>query len=182
MQYYLRLAVFSLPTQRCFRYTEAYCRRLLLFSAYAEVFPAPSWPPGPESSFLCLRRGVSGSDQYAAVASSFSLPTQRCFRPMKTPSARRLLFSAYAEVFLGQSMRGKTPDPFLCLRRGVSGYLSAITLHLTFSLPTQRCFLMTSKDRGIGYLFSAYAEVFLGRASCRKASCPFLCLRRGVSS
>ena len=70
---------FSLPTQRCFLpwTLNRWSRRL--FSAYAEVFPAPTtlmsaWPP-----FLCLRRGVSHPLGHGSGVSFFSLPTQRCF-------------------------------------------------------------------------------------------------------
>ena len=91
----------------------------------------------------------------------FSLPTQRCFRPVWAIRIRQLLFSAYAEVFLSP----KAPKPwkatFLCLRRGVSpGY---------------------RKSDRIAPLFSAYAEVFPVVSDALAALAAFLCLRRGVS-
>ena len=50
-----------------------------LFSAYAEVFLAePAFACNTET-FLCLRRGVSRSAGMCTLATSFSLPTQRCF-------------------------------------------------------------------------------------------------------
>ena len=95
-----RMAAFSLPTQRCFPSSRPWFWRQLLFSAYAEVFPAPTtlmsaWPP-----FLCLRRGVSLKSVKTFLGSNFSLPTQRCFWDEHRAGRRHVLFSAYAEVFL----------------------------------------------------------------------------------
>ena len=70
---------FSLPTQRCFRLSLHLNRLPLLFSAYAEVFPAASAADAPRGTFLCLRRGVSTTLQCNVTDSAFSLPTQRCF-------------------------------------------------------------------------------------------------------
>ena len=193
---------FSLPTQRCFRYATRSLPFFHLFSAYAEVFPACWASRFSWSAFLCLRRGVSYAEEGATLEWVFSLPTQRCFRPMKTPSARRLLFSAYAEVFPAGVKKGDTIEPFLCLRRGVSTGeeivipypltflclrrgVSIILCHIafgaTFSLPTQRCFLVVKRIREINALFSAYAEVFLSQIALSMMMLTFLCLRRGVS-
>ena len=96
------LLCFSLPTQRCFlRITELELE-LRLFSAYAEVFLGHDVFVRSYSSFLCLRRGVSTIRDAFEPWEVFSLPTQRCFRPRLTLNPRRLLFSAYAEVFLGE--------------------------------------------------------------------------------
>ena len=91
---------FSLPTQRCFR--EAGLRKhcVELFSAYAEVFPAENAGDPTNAAFLCLRRGVSRSEGPTLRLSCFSLPTQRCFPEAGLSGVGRLLFSAYAEVFL----------------------------------------------------------------------------------
>ena len=53
---------------------------VLLFSAYAEVFPA--------------------EDDFSTQTYTFSLPTQRCFRYETQDDDLLGLFSAYAEVFL----------------------------------------------------------------------------------
>ena len=53
------------------------------------------------------------------------------------------LFSAYAEVFLEGA--------------------GSLTELCRFSLPTQRCFLLSSPSYPASTLFSAYAEVFPGR-------------------
>ena len=121
---------------------------------------------------------------------------------MKTPSARRLLFSAYAEVFPAGVKKGDTIEPFLCLRRGVSTGeeivipypltflclrrgVSIILCHIafgaTFSLPTQRCFSGYCSGGERRELFSAYAEVFLKSPKISLRVHSFLCLRRGVS-
>ena len=136
--------------------------RIELFSAYAEVF-------------------LEGAGSLAELC-RFSLPTQRCFREGEGVKNFRGLFSAYAEVFLRLGGHSSKLGTFLCLRRGVSWMRHSPKKRRLFSLPTQRCFLLSSPSYPASTLFSAYAEVFLGRASCRKASCPFLCLRRGVSS
>ena len=52
-------ATFSLPTQRCFRISRPTAPVGGLFSAYAEVFLREAHRRERESSFLCLRRGVS---------------------------------------------------------------------------------------------------------------------------
>ena len=71
--------------------------------------------------------------------------------------------------------------PFLCLRRGVSSVLKINELNKTFSLPTQRCFSLSTIPHGDPCLFSAYAEVFPPSKHHRRLILPFLCLRRGVS-
>ena len=53
------MSAFSLPTQRCFEILPFLSPRVMLFSAYAEVFPRDSTGLGDQPSFLCLRRGVS---------------------------------------------------------------------------------------------------------------------------
>ena len=92
--------VFSLPTQRCFRYEGETRPAPDLFSAYAEVFPSRTARAKRSRSFLCLRRGVSPgyrkSDRIAP------------------------LFSAYAEVFPRPPTTPIAKGSFLCLRRGVS--------------------------------------------------------------
>ena len=154
----------------------------ILFSAYAEVFPA-------------ITVGT-------AFSAAFSLPTQRCFEKQSILRYLQPLFSAYAEVFplirTPQSIR----HTFLCLRRGVSlldprdqsfgvlfsAYAEVFLVLLlsplcgaNFSLPTQRCFSFTlHSPRSVG-LFSAYAEVFLYAVIRASSSVSFLCLRRGVS-
>ena len=72
-----------------------------------------------------------------------------------------LLFSAYAEVFLGRK----------------------VTVHgiRSFSLPTQRCFGIFFSNFITAGLFSAYAEVFLYSSVSGRRVEAFLCLRRGVS-
>ena len=112
--------VFSLPTQRCFRYEGETRPAPDLFSAYAEVFPSRTARAKRSRSFLCLRRGVSPgyrkSDRIAP------------------------LFSAYAEVFPVVSDALAALAAFLCLRRGVSLLCKVDDAMLDFSLPTQRCF------------------------------------------
>ena len=111
---------FSLPTQRCFLQDWIHRDYQELFSAYAEVFPAPTtlmsaWPP-----FLCLRRGVFISKMITISSNA--------------------LFSAYAEMF---PLEGTTKHLYfacLCLRRGVSVIVIEIISSCYFSLPTQRCF------------------------------------------
>ena len=151
---------FSLPTQRCFPWQSLSEGSPSLFSAYAEVFPAPTtlmsaWPP-----FLCLRRGVSHPLGHGSGVSFFSLPTQRCFPDEGYAYDPCRLFSAYAEVF--PIHRSTLPGrlPFLCLRRGVSirGFMPG-TFN-GFSLPTQRCFPPERRRSDDEKLFSAYAEVF----------------------
>ena len=179
---WLRIHGFSLPTQRCFSlslwkqpalllfsaYAEVFpgltTRSVLsagLFSAYAEVFPATrshriSWNP-----FLCLRRGVSECERQKFRLILFSLPTQRCFRKCFHVLNPPGLFSAYAEVFLGDAAITNAKIPFLCLRRGVSELIGVGVVSSPFSLPTQRCFWLLEQMKRRACLFSAYAEVFL---------------------
>ena len=70
---------------------------------------------------------------------------------------------------------------FLCLRRGVSSSVGYELEEMSFSLPTQRCFLRILAAKFYEVLFSAYAEVFLCLKSFLHALKAFLCLRRGVS-
>ena len=53
---------------------------------------------------------------------------------------------------------------------------------VSFSLPTQRCFHQHSFRLTYGFLFSAYAEVFLNNHKTIIEWESFLCLRRGVSN
>ena len=133
------------------------------------------------SAFLCLRRGVSAANSAKAAASSFSLPTQRCFCVRKSSEKDAGLFSAYAEVFPCDTSRAERAFSFLCLRRGVSGLLIRCHYSVHFSLPTQRCFQGTEIAAAPVSLFSAYAEVFLYAGFCLRVCFAFLCLRRGVS-
>ena len=152
---------FSLPTQRCFFNLALGLVRLLLFSAYAEVFPGKQ-PPYPHAlSFLCLRRGVSICRIERRKTGSFSLPTQRCFHDKRALGRKERLFSAYAEVFLSLALAWWVFFSFLCLRRGVSPAYHSRYADLGFSLPTQRCFRGADRQG--------------------QAACAFLCLRRGVS-
>ena len=131
---------FSLPTQRCFHQLSKCDEYLILFSAYAEVFPDGQERARPSLAFLCLRRGVSLIVLLHASAVIFSLPTQWCFWVDRFDLRFTVLFSAYAEVFPTLRFFSTAVPAFLCLRRGVS------TLHIvnhytnSFSLPTQRCF------------------------------------------
>ena len=176
-----RCLSFSLPTQRCFLPLFRDRLRPSLFSAYAEVFPAPAHRIRSRPSFLCLRRGVSHGLSKLSAIRFFSLPTQRCFyieavRPDLDP-----LFSAYAEVFPPPADCIRRRWPFLCLRRGVSVAIKAAPALARFSLPTQRCFpdyVAIAKEY---MLFSAYAEVFLQNCLKPSSDFSFLCLRRGVS-
>ena len=95
-------ALFSLPTQRCFRRPFHSCGCAGLFSAYAEVFLASLPIDAAGFAFLCLRRGVSVSCAGASSRLGFSLPTQRCFPEGFRRVPGYFLFSAYAEVFPGE--------------------------------------------------------------------------------
>ena len=79
----------------------------------------------------------------------------------------------------------RPPDPertpFLCLRRGVSEFGAPLMRRQTFSLPTQRCFLLRNPWVVVHELFSAYAEVFPDDYDHHLEGGAFLCLRRGVS-
>ena len=152
---------FSLPTQRCFPDDVREVYDDALFSAYAEVFPSDAHTRQYSETFLCLRRGVSGSQSEKDFLIPFSLPTQRCFLFTRKVNERRRLFSAYAEVFLMRRKAQRLNGSFLCLRRGVSDTRERRGLHLIFSLPTQRCFPREQPGRNARDLFSAYAEVFL---------------------
>ena len=112
----------------------------MLFSAYAEVFPTSHGWMTAKCPFLCLRRGVSGSERNDHADDPFSLPTQRCFQIRNTYMFPLSLFSAYAEVFPVYASGTGRGLSFLCLRRGVSS-----------AMP---------KGGGAVQLFSAYAEVF----------------------
>ena len=114
------VAIFSLPTQRCFLVGSAVGVRDVLFSAYAEVFPQNPGGKRFFSPFLCLRRGVSSVRIHQPLKQLFSLPTQRCFSVPMSAKGFGLLFSAYAEVFPSSRSQSRWTDPFLCLRRGVS--------------------------------------------------------------
>ena len=74
--------VFSLPTQRCFRYEGETRPAPDLFSAYAEVFPSRTARAKRSRSFLCLRRGVSPgyrkSDRIAPLFSAYAEVFPRC--------------------------------------------------------------------------------------------------------
>ena len=113
-----------------------------------------------ETSFLCLRRGVSEYFKDSPEGVAFSLPTQRCFQIVYPKCHDPFLFSAYAEVFLLEYFRRVGAQSFLCLRRGVSIAVPGNAAETDFSLPTQRCFLLQQIASGGAGLFSAYAEVF----------------------
>ena len=84
-------------------------------------------------------------------------------------------------MFLYTYIKKEEHDTFLCLRRGVSEILKLEASKLTFSLPTQRCFLRRTGRPRFRRLFSAYAEVFPNPSGLFSQPHAFLCLRRGVS-
>ena len=175
------LAVFSLPTQRCFHPIHRRSFWRALFSAYAEVFPGLTLEVLSAEPFLCLRRGVSSRRSAGREPAGFSLPTQRCFWKCHSCGRYAQLFSAYAEVFLFPIASNACLDPFLCLRRGVSKASVRHPRRQCFSLPTQRCFPRHRPMVSDLALFSAYAEVFPRPGSMTRPPLAFLCLRRGVS-
>ena len=134
---------------------------VVLFSAYAEVFPLCHPVSSFFSPFLCLRRGVSSLLGESVLLECFSLPTQRCFLFTRKVNERRRLFSAYAEVFLMRRKAQRLNGSFLCLRRGVF-----ISKMITISSNA---------------LFSAYAEMFPLEGTTKHLYFACLCLRRGVS-
>ena len=105
-------------------------------------------------------------------------------------------------MFPNRQKKSRPKAAFLCLRRGVSDFVSPDSQLFTlfsayaevfltafeggkelegFSLPTQRCFLPCPLPGGGQALFSAYAEVFLRTFRITGLPDAFLCLRRGVS-
>ena len=84
-------------------------------------------------------------------------------------------------MFLARSTREEKSGTFLCLRRGVSWISPTTGCRVDFSLPTQRCFYLSDREKKDRELFSAYAEVFLRSPDSASPFDPFLCLRRGVS-
>ena len=136
----LQFSGFSLPTQRCFSLLGTPQGGVMLFSAYAEVFPGKYKNHFITGPFLCLRRGVSARCFLRDLHKDFSLPTQRCFPEALEARDVPVLFSAYAEVF--RRLRHAAPRrvAFLCLRRGVSTPFHQPLSQCGFSLPTQRCF------------------------------------------
>ena len=112
-------------------------------------------------AFLCLRRGVSACTRPSLADAAFSLPTQRCFLPLREVWLIPRLFSAYAEVFPDDYDHHLEGGAFLCLRRGVSEKEARLYRYRNFSLPTQRCFQRLLRLPDPWRLFSAYAEVFL---------------------
>ena len=120
-------------------------------------------------------------DIFSETHHDFSLPTQRCFFLTLYKAYKVGLFSAYAEVFPSTTVWIRTVSSFLCLRRGVSYAPATSFCEECFSLPTQRCFLVSLSNILSCPLFSAYAEVFLLGKDGFVRSVPFLCLRRGVS-
>ena len=138
---------FSLPTQRCFQ--SKCCRKppTSLFSAYAEVFLSSTALSPSTGTFLCLRRGVSQAFDQPITPPGFSLPTQRCFSRLKAGKPMSYLFSAYAEVFPIYRVSAGRRSAFLCLRRGVSCRATWYRREFFFSLPTQRCFVVSGCQR-----------------------------------
>ena len=145
------------------------------------MFPRNQLPSLVRCAFLCLRRGVSSRTAAKRMPPFFSLPTQRCFYLVKGSEVYIELFSAYAEVFPLEFVPSIDDLAFLCLRRGVSRLAWEDDSKVSFSLPTQRCFLIRNPIQTAKLLFSAYAEVFPSCADRSSGGCPFLCLRRGVS-
>ena len=145
------------------------------------MFPSLIFPALLHCPFLCLRRGVSKRVLKQVFCLCFSLPTQRCFQPFRHDLWSGFLFSAYAEVFPHDPLRGVVGKTFLCLRRGVSRRVKIQKKASGFSLPTQRCFRLSRIISSLLLLFSAYAEVFPEHSSMSSPGVTFLCLRRGVS-
>ena len=92
---------FSLPTQRCFPSIESQPGDEVLFSAYAEVFPAGLRGTDASFSFLCLRRGVSWSpDVNGREVLSRAIKFDQVNEPTPKPRSFTILRIAVSEQTL----------------------------------------------------------------------------------
>ena len=96
-----RSAHFSLPTQRCFSLWGTMRPHAMLFSAYAEVFPAGLRGTDASFSFLCLRRGVSWSpDVNGREVLSRAIKFDQVNEPTPKPRSFTILRIAVSEQTL----------------------------------------------------------------------------------
>ena len=131
---------FSLHAQRCFLGVTDTRTGIEVFSARAEMFPTQETMYTQLSSFLCMRRDVSGIKPISKQKQPFSLHAQRCFYGQLTPT-----------------LRGGS---FLCMRRDVSHFYIARDWSSQFSLHAQRCFRIERISSIFYCVFSACAETF----------------------
>ena len=117
---FYRLARFSPRKRRCFFYKVRKFDSPKVFSAQAEVFPAYQFHFTPATSFLRASGGVSDLRGPFLRRQGFSPRKRRCFQVLfwSRPSGR--VFSAQAEVFLGDFSWSILEFRFLRASGGVS--------------------------------------------------------------
>ena len=132
-----------------------------VFSTCVEVFLSLKSLPRRPSCFLHVRGGVSSRLLLGLRLFVFSPRAWRCFQASRQYWRSRDVFSTCVEVFLLDAGQGHHPPRFLHVRGGVSKALEWSVRLSLFSPRAWRCFLLYTKIRDAGGVFSTCVEVFL---------------------
>ena len=175
-------AASSPRTRRYFRYGDVLTRRVALFSAHAEVFPAKALARISTTPLLRARGGISPTAAVCIPVDVSSPRTRRYFQGPLQHRPRRSLFSAHAEVFPEGWRACPGTGALLRARGGISHHgVHAMTDHDS-SPRTRRYFRPATRSWASPALFSAHAEVFPSLPI--SPSCPETLLRArgGIST
>ena len=115
---------FSPRMRRCFQQLAGHGQSLQVFSARAEVFLKIYIRCVLYICFLRTSGGVSVLDWLTVCVRTFSPRMRRCFPPLLQDICRRRVFSAHAEVFLGNEGDTLRLYGFLRARGSVSFVLN----------------------------------------------------------
>ena len=155
---------------------------LVLFSAYAEVFPSSPSSVSGRKTLLRIRGGISIAEKITEWINGSSPHTRRYFQPWVVYRTNGKLFSAYAEVF-PCARKGACPSKTLLrIRGGISNLHCSSLLEISSSPHTRRYFQVLRVLHGHLRLFSAYAEVFPSPVYHAAISTTLLRTRGGISS
>ena len=168
-------------TRGCFYRVAVKVYAVLVFPAYAGVFPARNLPSRDMTRLPRIRGGVSVLTVRRSAFARSSPHTRGCFPSSLTIPRSARVFPAYAGVF--PPSRSASPDGLSLPRiRGGVSILCALSHFLQRSSPhTRGCFHREDEGHHSVEVFPAYAGVFPPRLreSSRRAGLPRI--RGGVS-
>ena len=140
--YYQEKLDSSPRTRRYFQLCRPPHHALRLFSAHAEVFPGALDPDGVARPLLRARGGISRHIHHMGPPVTSSPRTRRYFQITTTIVARRMLFSAHAEVFRVTAGLAHARTALLRARGGISQTAHDVTAIYASSPRTRRYFLV----------------------------------------
>ena len=168
-------------TRGCFHLHDACARWRDVFPAYAGVFLVVKQRARPLPGLPRIRGGVSLGEVCLYDREESSPHTRGCFLLPVLRIAERVVFPAYAGVFLPRDGILQTWISLPRIRGGVSMKDSSMAAVVLSSPHTRGCFYSCYDLSAPARVFPAYAGVFLPCRSAQKAAGSLPRIRGGVS-